>query len=98
MSRYRPTSEEARRAAELLRNRPCTAPPTEGAPRNSALRDFDLAAIPLLKQYVMLEINKAELDEQLHRIARDHGVEHLVDWDEFQFGDREVGHDSACHE
>lgn len=94
MRRRRPTTE-ARRAAELLRAGPYQPPAKPPAPpRNPALVDFERATVPLLSRYVTRDIDRQQLLDQLHAAARDYGVEHLVDWSEYDF-DKEVSHGDA---
>ncbi|HOX27507.1 MAG TPA: hypothetical protein PLU44_17295 [Candidatus Krumholzibacteria bacterium] len=65
-------------------------PPRPAAPRNEAFDAYTRASTPLQSEYIARRISRRELLSALHGQAKAYGVEHLVDWDEYGFDDKEV--------
>jgi hypothetical protein len=69
---------------------PSEEPSRPAAPRNEAFDSYTLASTPLLNEYIARRISRRELLSALHSLAQTYGVEHLVQWDEYGFEDKEV--------
>lgn len=85
-------ADAKRRVMERQASPPTTSeePRLPAATRNDALDNYTLASTPLLNEYIARRISAREARAALHIMARNYGVEHLVDWGEYGFEDKEV--------